>query len=164
MDLAKTKYKTKKDRYITSWSNASDNAFDKARKQTYDASRKMGMSKRKSEKRATKASIAAATAAEYNIINKMGPGVKNAKKEYKLAKKEYKKERKKTNENYDKKKRVIDTLAYNSATKKKINKLMNNGMSMTEARKKVHKEAWRNTTILAGIGTAYIVGNKIVRR
>ena len=161
MNTAKKNYKTKKDHYIETWSNASDDAWNKAYKETYDSSRKIGMGKRKSEKRAMKIASESAGAAEGKVINKLEPGVVKAKNEYKLAKKEYKKERKKINENYDKKARIIDRYIYNEGTRRKVNKLMNNGMSMEEARKKTHKEAVRNTLgALALIGGGYLYAKK----
>ena len=102
---------------------------------------------------------------KYDDMQKQSrQNMRDAKKSYKDAKKEYKAEVNKTNENYTKGARTIDKVLYNGATQKRVNKIMNKtqGMSMEEARKQVHREAWDNTIQLVTLAGGMAFVNKLM--
>lgn len=79
-------------------------------------------------------------------------------------KQQYKANYKKLKENDN----AADKLIFNTATRKKAAKYMTfDKMSMSDARKRAHKDAIRNTAIIAGIGAAQIgaqyIKNRIAR-
>lgn len=79
---------------------------------------------------------------------------KSAKSAYKQAKKDYKAEINKTNENY--KKNFAEKYVFNAATSKRINKYLNSGATLKEARTKTYISAGVNTAavLLAAYGSS----------
>ena len=85
------------------------------------------------------------------------------KKAYKQAKKAYRTELSKDNENY--KPNFAEKYMFNDATKQRINKYLNSGVSLKEARTKTYISAGVNTAavILAAYGASKF-GDKLVSK
>lgn len=93
-----------------------------------------------------------ANADRWERANADSEKVRTSKKAYKQAKTERKNALNKTYKEINKKTSFGEKLLINSATRKKAAKyVVDNDMSMKEARKKANKQALRNTTALIGV-------------
>jgi hypothetical protein len=93
-----------------------------------------------------------ANADRWERANADSEKVRTSKKAYKQAKKERKNALNKTYKEINKKTSFGEKLLFNSTTRKKAAKyVVDNNMSMKEARKKANKQALRNTAAFIGV-------------
>ena len=90
---------------------------------------------------------------------------KKAKKQYNAAKKERKNAIKETTKSLNKSASFGEKITYNNATRRKAAKyIVDNNMSIEQAKAKAEGDAWRNTAIMLGAYGSVALATLIVRK
>ena len=149
---AKSAIKARKNRYLGD--GRSDAAFDKAYNSTYNKLTKSGMRRGKAESKAMDAAIKSAGAVDKKVHAEYKSDMKRLKANYKQAKKERRTAINDTYKKIQKNATFGEKLLWNDATRQKAAKyVVDNKMSVADAKNKASGEAIRNTAVLlAAVG------------
>lgn len=154
--------KARKDKYLSD--ESSDKVFDKTYDSTYNKLIKSGMKKGKAHDNALKEAISESRRVESTLHYKYKSDMKKLKSQHKQAKKDRKNELKTTYKEIKRESSSAEKMLFNNATRKKAAKyVVDNNMSISDAKSRATQDAIRNTaTLLVAYGGLSLV-NKYIK-